>query len=150
MSVPTRTIYVSDEDEQVWLRARDMAGDATESLSKLATEGLRVLIASREPEETLDLSPANIEEIFATERFGAELHSLGWERAARAFIRACLAYGAARGGPMVSSDFLLERPERRRAAAVRARATKGVGRRQAAARKAWATRKARPAAKRGK
>ena len=146
MNVPTRTIYVSDEDEQVWLHARDMAGDATESLSKMATEGLRVLIASREPEEPLDLSPANIEETFATERFAAELHSLGWERAARAFIRACLDYGAARGGPKVSSAFLLARPEGRHAAAVKARATKGVGR-QAAVRKASATRKARAASK---
>jgi hypothetical protein len=146
--VATRTLYVSDEDEQVWLRARAVAGESTESLSKLATEGLRVLIASREAEEAPDLSPANIEETFATKRFAAELRSLGWERAARAFIRACLDYGAASPStPWVSSAFVLAR---RHAAVVKAHATKGVAGRQAAARKARATRKARAASKKGR
>jgi hypothetical protein len=137
----TKTLYVNDEDERVWDQARALSGDRTESLSRLATEGLFLLLAERQAaaEPVAGMVP---EDSRAIERFGRELRRLGWERAGRAFTRACIDYGAARSRAKRKADEALG-PEGRASAARKASGTKGVEGRKAAARKAWNTRKAR-------
>lgn len=141
----TRTLYVAGEDEGVWEEAQKLAGDAAESLSRLATEGLRNVLAERreaEDDERATDHAAAVEDAAAIGRFSRELRRLGWERAGRAFTRACIDYGAARSRAKRKADET-KGVVGRQADARKAQETKGVEGRKAAARKAWHTRKAR-------
>ncbi len=142
--MPTRTLYVSDEDEVIWEQARNLASDRPESLSRLATEGLRALIDERRAAAEAAQPAEQIEDAAAVARFARELRALGWERAGKAFTRACLDYGAARSRAKRKADDTLG-AEGRQVAARKASATKGDAGRSAAAQKAHETRKSRAA-----
>jgi hypothetical protein len=134
-----RTLYVRKEDEDVWQEAESL-GDAT--LSELASQGLRAVMAERRAEaESGERGAPTGEDAQAVTRFGRELHRLGWARAGAAFARACLDYGAARSRAKRKAEARLG-PEGRKRAALKAQDAKGPEGRQAAARKAWRTRKA--------
>jgi len=47
--MPTRTVYVKEEHQQLWDRAKELVGD--ESLSEIVAEGLQRVIAAREAVE---------------------------------------------------------------------------------------------------
>ena len=140
--MPTRTLYVPEEDESVWEEARRLGGD--ESLSRLATDGLRILLAERQATAAEDSQDEakHPDDAPAVGRFLRELRRLGWEQAGRTFTRACILYGAERSRAKRKADDTLG-PEGRQAAARKAQATKGVEGRRLAARKAQNTKLAR-------
>lgn len=91
-----KTLYVSDNDEEVWAEARKVA-ERGESLSRLVADGLRMLLADRSGDPVDDNSlQLNADDRAAIARFAREINKLGWERASRAFTRACIEYGSAR------------------------------------------------------
>jgi len=139
--MPTKTLYVAEEDERVWEEVRGLGGD--ESVSKLATEGFRLLLAERRAaeEEAQHENDQKPEDAEVVKRFLRELRRVGWERAGSLFARACVDYGAARSRAKRKADETLG-TEGRKDAARKAQKSKGVKGRQAAARAAWATRKA--------
>jgi hypothetical protein len=139
----TKTLYVSEADEQVWEAAKTLGGDAAESLSRLVTDGLRLLLDERSAAATETEEEAVApEDKSAVALFGRELRRLGWERTGRSYTRACIEYGAARSRAKRKADDTMG-PEGRSAAARKAQNTRGVEGRKAAARKAWNTRKGR-------
>jgi hypothetical protein len=141
--MPTRTLYVSDQDEQVWEQAKTLAGGdgGTESLSKLATEGLRLVLDERRS-ASADVAPEvegpAAEDAALVRRFRRELQRAGWQRAGQAFARACVDYGAARSRAKRKADETMGRAGRQ-AAARKAQDTKGPAGRKRAAQKAVET-----------
>ena len=136
-----RTLYVTAEDEQAWHDAKSLSDGGPESLSKLAAEGLRLVVAQRlaQPTDT-DARSAAFQEAVA--RFGRELRELGWERAGAAFARACMDYRAVRQAAAAKAN-ATKGPAGRSAAANKANQTKGDAGRKAAGRKAAETKKSR-------
>jgi hypothetical protein len=136
----TKTLYVSDQDEQLWEEARAIGGDGAESMSKTVTEALRLLIDCRRTAAAgaeAETHETSIEGRLAL-RFRRELQSAGWQRAGQAFARACIDYGAARSRAARKAHETMGL-EGRQAAARKAHETMGPEGRQAAARKAQQT-----------
>jgi|GEM_PF-2983915 len=46
--MPARTIYIRDEDEDIWRRAEELASNGPKSLSAVVTESLRFFVRTRE------------------------------------------------------------------------------------------------------
>jgi hypothetical protein len=137
----TRTLYVSDQDEQIWEQARALSGGETaESLSKLVTDGLRLLLEERRAAvgEAANDNGLSAEDAQLVARFRRDLQRTGWQRAGQAFARACIDYGAARSRAARKAHETMGL-EGRQAAARKAHDTMGPEGRQAAARKAQAT-----------
>lgn len=128
-----KTLYVSEQDEQVWEQAKGL-GDGAESMSKTVTEALRQWVdshrsAAADEEAEAHESAADTQLVA---RFRRELQTAGWQRAGQAFARACVDYGAARSRAKRKADETMG-PEGRQAAARKAQETKGtVGRKRAA------------------
>lgn len=141
-----KTLYVSDEDESVWEQAKGLGGDRSDSISRLVTEGLRLVVEERlsgKDTAAVDAEEDSLMPIDAVSvsRFRRELQRVGWQRAGQAFARACLDYGAARSRAKRKADETMG-SKGRRAAARKAVERKGTVGLKAAAAKAWKTRKA--------
>jgi hypothetical protein len=120
--VGKRTLYVSAKDEVVWANARRL----DVSLSKLATQGLRHMLAEHAGRATRSADAT------AVARFTEQLNRLGWAKTGSAFVRACLDWGASQSTRAVKAA-RTKSPAVHRAAAVKAattRRSKGGGRRR--------------------
>jgi hypothetical protein len=134
-----KTLYVSEQDEQVWEDAKSLGG-GDGSMSKTVTEALRQYAdaarsAAAEAEAEAHESAADAQLVA---RFRRELQAAGWQRAGQAFARACVDYGAARSRAARKAHETMG-PEGRQAAARKAQETKGLDGRREAARKAQET-----------
>ncbi len=100
------TLYVKDEDEDIWRKARELAG-GEESFSTVVAQALRDSVAARQDEESEDeevgvMDAIQLKNIPADKltplikRFRAELKKNGWELTGTAYTRACVLYGAER------------------------------------------------------
>jgi hypothetical protein len=132
--MPTRTLYVSDEDATVWEEARAMGEGTDDSMSSIATEGLRVWLRERrdnaadaDSDEKAGLSVTVPRDQYTTliNRYRQDLRKYGWERVSLAMTKACLK----EGGAITRSE-----------AARKANETRGPVGRSEAARKANRTR----------
>ena len=137
----TKTLYVSEQDEQVWEEIRATGGaDGPESMSRTVSEALRLLLDFRRSaaaDVDADAHQSDADEQLVG-RFRRELQTAGWQRAGQAFARACVDYGAARSRAKRKADETMGSAGRQ-AAARKAQETKGPEGRRAAARKAQET-----------
>ena len=63
--MPARTIYVREEDEDIWRRAEELASNGPKSLSAIVTESLRFFVKSREEHFGLVTIRVNRDEVGA-------------------------------------------------------------------------------------
>jgi hypothetical protein len=142
-----KTLYVTEEDEGIWEEVKGLGGESSESMSRLVTEGLRLVIqdrrASKDAAAAVDAEADSVMPVDAdsVSRFRRELQRVGWQRAGQAFARACLDYGAAHSRAKRKADETMGR-EGRQAAARKAVERKGPEGLKAAAAKAAQNRNA--------
>jgi hypothetical protein len=142
----TRTLYVSDEDDRVWQQAKGRGASTDESLSRLATEALRVYLEAEDDNAADDVADEVVVSITKADhttlinRFRQLLQRFGRDRVAVAYARACYWEGAARSRAKRKADDTMGVVDRSQAAA-KATQAKGVEGRQRTARKAGRTRK---------
>lgn len=104
----TKTLYVSDDDEKVWLALKSRADDTDGSVSRIATDALRAYMdAAREADSeardvTVSLSKA--EQTTLINRIRQLLRRYGRDRVAVAYSRACYWEGAARSRAKGKAD----------------------------------------------
>jgi hypothetical protein len=134
--MPTKTLYVADEDAGVWEEAKALSAGNDESLSRMVTDALRLSMrqqlgdsaGDQERESGVSVTIPPSEYTTLINRYRRDLRGHGWKRVSLAVTRAYMKEGVV---------------ESRSAAARKANETRGPEGRRAAALKAHATMKAR-------
>jgi hypothetical protein len=145
-AMPTKTLYVTDEDATIWEEARALGAGSDDSMSRTVIEGLRALLRERrddsdQADEKSDLSVTVPQPQYTTliNRYRQDLRTYGWERVSLSMTKACFKEGAARTRAKLKADEARGAADRSDAAR-KANLSRGPEGRSEAARKANVTR----------